>query len=141
MSTPLDDFINLAEHLDRLTEPWARSMATRVNRFVSGETRDVAAALDLRAPRGKRWRTLSHITARDAAIRETAAKFLPKLKPKQQADELALALRRYQASGWRTERQMETCPHNSERLACGNLGHLDLRRSCAFGRADQKNLS
>lgn len=117
MPSPLDDLINLAEHLDRLTEPWARSMATRVNRFVSGETRDVAAALDLKTPPGKRgWRTVSRIEARNAAIREAVAKFFPALKPKQQADELAVALRRYEASAWRTDWQKETCPYKASDL-------------------------
>ncbi|UIY24823.1 hypothetical protein LZK76_02920 [Rhizobium leguminosarum] len=69
MPTPLDDLINLVEHLDRLPEPWARNAATRVNRFVSGETRDVAAALDLKTPPGKRARRTVPIgEARDAAI-------------------------------------------------------------------------
>ncbi|MBC2804805.1 hypothetical protein ELH27_14865 [Rhizobium leguminosarum] len=117
MSTPLDDLINLAEHLERVPEPWARSMTTRLNRFVSGETGDVAAALDLKSPRGKRaWRTVSQVAARNAAIRETAAKFFPALKPTQQADELAVALRRYEASAWRADWQKETCPYKASDL-------------------------
>ncbi|TBY67274.1 hypothetical protein E0H46_18985 [Rhizobium leguminosarum bv. viciae] len=114
MSTPLADLMDVVEHLDRLLEPWARNVATRLNRFVSGETSDVAAALDLKQPRGKRaWRTVSETEARNAAIRETAQKFFPALKPKQQADELAIALRRYSASAWRFDQRMEKCPYKA----------------------------
>ncbi|QND42406.1 hypothetical protein HB770_11800 [Rhizobium leguminosarum bv. viciae] len=117
MPTPLDDLIDVVEHLDRLSEPWARNVATRLNRFVSGETRDVAAALDLKQPRGKRaWRTVSLGDARDAAIREAVAKFFPALKPKQQADALAIALGRYEASAWRTDREKQTCPYKASDL-------------------------
>jgi hypothetical protein len=112
MSTPLDDIINLAEYLDQVPEPWARNVASGLNRFVSGETRDVAAALDLKQPRGKRgWRTVSLLEARNAAIREAAANFFPALKPKQQADALAIALKRYSASAWRFDQRMEKCPY------------------------------
>ncbi|UIJ96732.1 hypothetical protein LZK82_12880 [Rhizobium leguminosarum] len=117
MSTSLEDLINLVEHLDQVQEPWARNMTTRFNRLVSGETTDVAAALDLKTPPGKRgWRTVSRVEARNAAIRETAAKFFPALKPTQQADELAVALRRYEASAWRTDWQKETCPYKASDL-------------------------
>ncbi|TBZ78305.1 hypothetical protein E0H53_33920 [Rhizobium leguminosarum bv. viciae] len=112
MSNPIDDLVNLAEHLERVPDAWARRTATRVNRLVSGETRDVAAALDLKQPRGKRaWRTVSQVEARNAAIREAVAKFFPALKPKQQADALAIALGRYEASAWRFDQRMEKCPY------------------------------
>lgn len=117
MSTPLEDLIDVVEHLDRLQEPWALKVATRLNRFVSGETTDVAAALDLKIPRGKRgWRTVSRVEARNAAIREAVEKFFPALKPKQQADELAVALRRYEASAWLADWQKETCPYKASDL-------------------------
>ncbi len=117
MSTPLDDLINLAEHLDQVPEPWARNVATRLNRFVAGETGDVAAALDLKQPRGKRaWRTVSQVEARNAAIREAAAKFFPALKRTQQANELAVALRRYAVSAWRIDQQEQTCPYKASDL-------------------------
>ncbi|MGO6724284.1 hypothetical protein ACC717_27320 [Rhizobium ruizarguesonis] len=116
MSTPLDDLINLAEHLEQVPEPWARSMTTRLNRYVSGETRDVAAALDLKTPPGKRgWCTVSLAEARDAAIREAAEKFFPALKPKQQADALAIALKRYSASAWLIDPK-EECPYKASDL-------------------------
>ncbi|PDT24800.1 hypothetical protein CO674_05540 [Rhizobium hidalgonense] len=92
-------------------------MMTRLNRFVSGETHDVAAALDLKAPPGKRgWRAVSLAEARNAGIREAAANFFPALKPKQQADALAIALRRYSASAWRTDRAEQTCPYKASDL-------------------------
>jgi hypothetical protein len=116
MSTPIADFINLAEHLDRVQEPWARNMAARLNRFLSGETDDVAAALDLKLPRGKRWRGASVFAARDTAIREAAEAFFPALKPTQQAKELAAALLRYQASAWRSDQQKQNCPYKASDL-------------------------
>ncbi|WP_049730649.1 hypothetical protein [Rhizobium ecuadorense] len=117
MSTPLDDFIDLAEHLDGVSKPWADRMAIRVNRFLSGETDDVAGALDLKVARGKhRWRAVSVFAARDTAIREAAETFFPGMKPKQQADELAAALRRYATSAWRSDRQKKECPYKASDL-------------------------
>ncbi|MDR9820602.1 hypothetical protein RJJ63_15000 [Rhizobium hidalgonense] len=89
-------------------------MAARLNRFLSGETDDVAAALDLKSSRGKRpLRALSKVAARDAAIREAAETFFPALKPSQQADELAAALRRYATSAWRSDWQKQECPYKA----------------------------
>ncbi|MBX4972344.1 hypothetical protein HJB73_02575 [Rhizobium lentis] len=117
ISTALEDLINLVEHLDQVPEPWARNVASGLNRFLSGETRDVAAALDLKTQRGKRgWRTVSQVEARNGAIREAAANFFPALKPTQQAKELAVALRRYSASAWRSDRQKQTCPYKARDL-------------------------
>ncbi|ANM17195.1 hypothetical protein AMK06_CH02301 [Rhizobium sp. N541] len=83
MLSALNDIIILLEHLDQVPEPWARNVAIRLNRFVSGQIRDVTAALDLKVPRGRRaWQTLSLVDARDAAIPEAAAKFFPAQKPK-----------------------------------------------------------
>ncbi|WP_106795438.1 hypothetical protein [Rhizobium sp. H4] len=114
MATPIDDFINLAEHLDRLPERWARNIAARLNRFLSGETDDVAAALDLKVARGKRrWRGASVFAARDSAIREAAETFFPGMKPTQQADALAVALRRYATSAWCIDRQKQECPYKA----------------------------
>ncbi|ABC91695.1 hypothetical protein RHE_CH02928 [Rhizobium etli CFN 42] len=86
-------------------------MAIRVNRFLSGETDDVAAALDLKVARGKRWRGASVFAARDTAIREAAETFFPAMKPTQQAKELAAALLRYQASAWHIDQQKQNCPY------------------------------
>lgn len=113
MATPLDDFIDLAEHLDGVSKPWAGRMAIRVNRFLSGETDDVAAALDLKVARGKRWRGASVFAARDTAIREAAETFFSALKPSQQAEELAAALRRYATSAWRSDWQKQECPYKA----------------------------
>ncbi|MBB2672763.1 UNVERIFIED_ORG: hypothetical protein GGE44_002318 [Rhizobium esperanzae] len=113
MSTPIDDFINLAEHLDRLPERWARNIAARLNRFLSGQTDDVAAALDLKVARVKRWRGASVFAARDTAIREAAETFFSALKPSQQAEELAAALRRYATSAWRSDWQKQECPYKA----------------------------
>lgn len=113
-SSPIEDVISLVEHLDLVQERWARNIAVGLNRFLSGETDDFAAALDLKSPRGKRgWRTLSRVAARDAAIREAAEKFFPALKPTQQAKELAAALLRYQASAWRIDQQKQNCPYKA----------------------------
>ncbi|WET72894.1 hypothetical protein [Rhizobium croatiense] len=117
MSTPIEDVINLVEHLERVPESWARNIAARLNRFVSGETDDVALALDLKVARGKRpFRVVSDFAARNAAIREAVEKFFPGLKPKQQADALAVALQRYAASAWRIDRQKQTCPYKASDL-------------------------
>ncbi|PCK87039.1 hypothetical protein CPT32_09535 [Rhizobium sophoriradicis] len=102
------------EHLDLVQERWARNIAAGLNRFLSGETDDVAAALDLKVPRGKRrWRRAWDGAARDIAIREIAVKFFPALKPSQQAEALAAALRRYATSAWRTDRQKQECPYRA----------------------------
>lgn len=113
-SSPIEDVISLVEHLDLVQERWARNISAGLNRFLSGETDDVGAALDLKVARGKRrWRGASVFAARDAAIREAAETFFPALKPSQQADELATALRRYAASTWRTDRQKQECPYKA----------------------------
>ncbi|MCJ9695148.1 hypothetical protein MOV76_26480 [Rhizobium sp. PRIMUS64] len=113
----MDDVISLVEHLDRVPTSWARNMAARLNRFVSGETDDVAAALDLKTARGKRgWRSASLVAARDAAIREAAETFFPALKPSQQAKELAAALLRYQASAWCIDQRQQNCPYKASDL-------------------------
>lgn len=115
MSTALEDLINLVEHLDHVPEAWARNMTVRLSRILTGETR-VAAAFDLKPPRGKRWRRVSMLAARDRAIRETCDRFFSGLKPKRQADELALALRRYAASAWRIDRKHRQCPYKDRDL-------------------------
>ncbi|MBB4583074.1 hypothetical protein GGE45_005438 [Rhizobium aethiopicum] len=114
VSSPMDDVLNLVEHLDRVPESWARNIAARLNRFVSGETDDVAAALDLKVVRGKRpKRMVSEVAARNGAIREIAETFFPGMRRKQQADELAAALRRYSTSAWRSDRQKQECPYKA----------------------------
>ncbi|WP_158775542.1 hypothetical protein [Rhizobium sp. H4] len=113
-SSPIEDVINLVEHLDGVQERWARNIAAGLNRFLSGETDDVAAALDLKVARGKRgWRGLSVFAARDTAIREAAAKFFPALKTSQQAEALAVALQRYATSAWCIDRQKQECPYKA----------------------------
>ena len=53
MSEAVRDLISLAEHLQTVVpEPWAVSIAARLDRVLAGE--DVAAALGLKPTRGRR---------------------------------------------------------------------------------------
>jgi hypothetical protein len=65
---------------------------------------------------------------RDAALRRLRAEHFPELPVTRAAMEIAVALARYEATGWRFDRDAAACPH-----APGSI-RATLRRILATGR-------
>ena len=89
-----------------------RWLAEALQSYLSGGgAATIDAALGLRRGRGERsWRFSYAVRVRDELLRQTAERFFGHLTPIKRAEAIALGLRRYGASAWRTERLLDQCP-------------------------------
>lgn len=76
------------------------------------------------APSRRSPHTIEALRLRDQLIRETAAAHFPGPSQKAKAEQIAVALARYAASGWRHERTKEACPHAPGTLRAALWGIL-----------------
>ena len=91
----------------------SRWLGTALENFLNHRTRSVDDALGLRfAQGGVPWWREAAIRKRDAALRQLAGHFYPRLCPSAQAKRIWQTSIRFAASAWRFDRNRENMPQH-----------------------------